>query len=214
MTALAVVIPTITGRETLLEATMAAYRAWPAAVERWSFILVRDRTTIGAAWEAGAQMARAEGYDYIHLSADDVEPLPGALDEGLRAAVDGILASPRIIQPDGTLLQCGSLGGGQLLGECADGTVASTSQFPILSASSYSAIAPIPAIHYYADDYVGWALRQEGFAVEVRTAFAFRHLGGSAGRAAAASRAVADRDTFLTTIATRRSGEPVLGVAS
>lgn len=67
---ISVVIPTVAGREHSLERCLAAYRA-TADVE---LIVLADRQTCGVAWQEGIEQATG---DYLHLSADDLEPHPG-----------------------------------------------------------------------------------------------------------------------------------------
>lgn len=196
---LAVVIPTIAGREDLLERTVAAYRANSA--ERLSLIVVRDRPTIGAAWNDGAVTALAtEGVRWLHLSADDVEPHPGWDAACIAAANHGGYPSPRILNPDGSLHSCGSMGGGMLLPECADGTPCGTSPFPFLPARYWHRVGPALDAHYYADDHLSWRARVQGFTPVVCRGYTLTHLEGTTGRPAMVQRAMADRERFLAAV--------------
>ncbi|WWT39944.1 hypothetical protein [Microcystis phage Mae-JY09] len=193
-----VVVPTIAGREALLERTVAAYRQHTA--EPMTLIVVRDRPTIGAAWNDGAEAAMQAGVRWLHLSADDVEPHAGWDEACIAAATHGGWPSPRILNPDGSLHSCGSMGGGMLLPECADGTPCATSPFPFLAARYWHRVGPALDAHYYADDHLSWRARLQGFTPVVSRGFTLTHLEGTTGRPAMVQRAMADRARFLAAV--------------
>jgi len=198
---IAVVIPTIRGREALYERTVAAYRACGSEV---TIITVRDRPTIGQAWGDGADAAlNVEGVEFIHLSADDVEPHPGALEAAAEAVRFGIYPSPRIVNVDGSLHSCGTMGGGMLLPECGNDTVCGTSPFPFMRHEMWTAIRPCPRIGYYADDWLAWAVREQGLEVRVSRGYTLTHLEGTVGRDRVVRRSGADRAAFLQAVADR-----------
>lgn len=205
---IAVVIPTIRGREALLERTLTAYRDCGSEV---TTIIVRDRPTIGQAWGDGADAAlNVEGVRFIHMGADDVEMHPGALEAAARWTLDGVYPSPRIENVDGSLHSCGTMGGGMLLPECGDGTVCGTSPFPFMRAEMWAAIRPCPQIGYYADDWLAWAVREQGLEVRVARGYSLTHLEGTVGRARSVARSAADRQAFLEAVADRAL-QPVEG---
>lgn len=194
---IAIVIPTVPGREALYERTVAAYRATTPGA---TIITVRNRPTIGQAWNDGAAAAQEAGADYLHLSADDVEPAEGWAEACIEYAGRFIYPSPRILNADGSLHSCGTMGGGMLMPECGDFTPCASSPFPFMSMGFWDDIGPSLPIHYYADDYLGWRARLHGVAVEVIRDFTLTHLEGLAGRAPMVARAAADRATFLAAI--------------
>lgn len=193
---IAVVIPTIPGREELYERTVAAYKATAEV----TIITVRNRPTIGQAWNDGAEVALTTDADYLHLSADDVEPQPGWSEACIGLADTGIYPSPRILNIDGTLHSCGTMGGGMLLPECDSGMPCASSPFPFMRMGAWNEIGPCPPIHYYADDYLGWRARMCGLDVQVSREFCLLHLEGMTGRAPLVKRAMQDRATFLGSV--------------
>lgn len=196
---IAVVIPTIPGREQLLDQTLAGYRdntETPLAT-----IVVRNRPTIGEAWNDGVQAALAVKPDFLHLSADDVVPHPGWDLACMRAASDGVYPSPRIVNSDGSLHSCGTMGGGMLLPECATGTPCGTSPFPFMATADWMDVGPCIPAHYYADDYLAWSARRARLEPRVVREFTLTHLEGVAGRHAMVQRAMADRERFLAAVA-------------
>lgn len=204
---IAVVIPTIRGREALLERTVASYRAHTD--HDIEVIVVRDRPTIGQAWDDGATAALDTGARYLHLSADDVDPCHGWDDAAITASERGHWPSPRITNPDGSLHSCGSMGGGMLLPDCADGTPCGTSPFPFLRLADWRHVAPCLPIHYYADDYLAFRARLAGFEVVVARDYALTHHEGTVGRQRAVARAAQDRAAFLAAVGVDSPTYPV-----
>lgn len=201
MSSIAVVVPTIRGREHLYERTLAAYRATTIDSHTLTFYTARDYPTIGQAWNAGADQAlRADEHDYLHLTADDVEPQPGWLEAAIEAADQNFYPSPRIIRPDGSVEACGSMGGGMLLQDCGDWTPCVTSPFPFMRMEAWRPSACLP-IGYYADDWLSHLARQAGLRPVVRTPYCLVHLEGTVGRTPVVARAGADRQAFLDAVA-------------
>lgn len=188
-----VIIPTLVGREATRDRAVEAYKAQGAEV-----LVVTGAPSCGAGWLAGFEQADA---DYLHLGADDVVPHPGALEAGIEAAANGIYPSPRLVLADGTLESCGSLGGGGChLGECADGTPAHMSSFPIATREAWRRIGPPLPIHYYIDDYLGYMARRAGLSCEVVRDYAFTHHDEQLGRQKVIARSWNDRQIFLDAV--------------
>lgn len=191
---ISVVIPTIDGREDLFDRTLAAYKQH----KDLELIAPRNFSSIGEAWAAGAE--RATG-DFIHLSADDVIPSDGAIGAGVRLASSGKYPSPRLLNADGSLHSCGTMGGGMLLPECATDTPCNASPFPFFRAQYKDALLKdFPPIHYYADDLLAHRARVAGLSTVVSREYEFTHLEGTVGRDAVARRAMADRQIFLEAV--------------
>lgn len=198
-----IILPTIAGREDLLAVTREAYEQ--TVQGEAEIIVVRERPTIGEAWNAGA--AEAEG-EFLLLGADDLVPFPGAVEAAIDAASEmgdsasgGIYPVPWITRPDGSTEARGSMGGGMLLGsEAPEGTVCNSSPIPFFARSAWKAAGPSIHAHYYADDYLGWRARVVGLDVRLVGAYHFQHLEGTVGRPAVQARAVADRNLYLQTV--------------
>jgi hypothetical protein len=192
-----IVIPTIKGREDLFEQTLAAYKKSKPKTVDFEFIKPMGYSTIGEAWGAGATKATGQ---FTHLTADDVSPHDGWLDAAINATNRGEWPCPRIENPDGSLHSCGTLGSGCLLNECPDGTDCAASPFPFYRTERYVQIGPIPPLHYYADDYLGWKARSAGLTPKVCRDYCLTHHEGKGGRKAVVARAMADRQQFLDLI--------------
>lgn len=191
---ISVVIPTITGREHLFEQTVAAYRE-TADVE---VITVKNRTTCGEAWTAGAKLATG---DFLHLSADDLIPHEGWAEAAIEAVASDWYPSPRLVRPDGSIESDGSMGGGMLLPEHKCVVACVSSPFPFMATTEWQEIGPCPPIHYYADDYLATMARAFGLSPMAVPAYCFTHLEGTHGRDRVVARSAQDRQTFLDLIA-------------
>jgi len=205
---IAVVIPTIPGREALLERTVAAYQAATDA-GRLEVIVVRNRPTIGQAWDDGATTAHQTTARYLHLSADDVTPHEGWDAAAITAAERGHYPSPRILNADGTLHPCGSMGGGMLMPDCADGTPCGTSPFPFMRLTDWAHIGPCIPVGYYADDYLSFRARLAGLEPVVARGYCLTHHEGTVGRQRSVQRSMQDRAAFLAAIAVDSPTYPV-----
>lgn len=188
---LSVVIPTIKGREGLCDRTVAAFRASTDA--DLQIIVVRERLTIGKAWNDGAEAATG---DYLMLAADDVLPHPGWCEAATEAADHGYYPAPRIDTNDGQVLATGSMGGGWLLTGCADYAPVASSQFPFMRSYVWRELGPSLAIHYFADDYLAARARALGLTVVYREGYRLTHLEGTHGRDDMQRRLMTDRLTF------------------
>jgi len=191
-----VVLPTVAGRESLLAQTVAGYRETSPAEHE--IIVVKGQPTIGDAWNAGAAMATG---DYLHLSADDFIPSSGWFEAAADTWTQEGYPAPRILNPDGSLLSCGTLGNGTLMPECSTGTMCGASQIPFMRRDEWTRIGPSLPIHYTADDYLGYRARLAGFPCVVCRSYEFTHIGGG-GTPSVVQRAGEDRAKFLAAITT------------
>jgi hypothetical protein len=175
---ISVVIPTIVGREEHYARCVAAYeRTVPAA--DLQLITMRDFPTCGEAWNAGA--ARATG-DYIHFTADDLEPHDGWWQPAVEAVSQGSLPAPRIVNAAGELDYCGIHGR-----ELVDWKMVGMSVIPFMTRAQWAAIGPVLPIHYWSDNYISWRGMRAGYPTVVRRGYQFTHHWAEAGRGAGMS---------------------------
>lgn len=187
-----VVIPTIKGREALVEKTVAAFRASVPGTGL-QVVLVKDRMGIGRGWNDGVPPCEGE---YLMLAADDILPAPGWLDAAVEAADAGYYPAPHIDTVGGEVLATGSMGGGWLLTGCADWAPVCSSQFPFLRRDLWNRIGPSMEIHYYADDYLAARARAAGLIPCYREGYRLTHLEGLTGRSEMVRRSGIDRLAF------------------
>lgn len=185
---ISIVVPTIAGREEHLERCV---RAYAATTPSHQLIVVHDRATCGIAWQAGAELANS---DYLHFSADDLEPLPGWWEAATARADQGLLPAPRITRPDATLESCGDWGV-----EMDDGVVPEMTRIPFMSRLQWGHIGPMIALHYYTDNWVSFKGRLYGIETAVTRDYAFVHHHATVGRGAGMTeeqRMATDRRAF------------------
>jgi hypothetical protein len=171
-----VVVPTIVGREEHYARCVAAYESRTS--QPINIITLHDYPTCGEAWNAGAELADGEG-DYLHFTADDLEPHDGWDVPAMQAVKHGALPAPRIVRADGTLDYCGYHGV-----ELPDKAIVQMSVIPFMSWEQWEKIGPGLPIHYFSDNYISWRGHQAGYPTVVRRAFAFTHHWAQPGRGA------------------------------
>lgn len=192
---ISVVIPTLDGRETLLAQTMAAYEA---TFDDLEFVIVRNRSTCGEGWNAGAAKASAE---YLMLAVDDMAPHEGWAETALAAVERDAYPAPWIVKDDGSTECCGTLGCGLLISDDArDGLLVSNSPVPFMRREYWDDIGPCIPTHYYADDYLAYKARFYGLRVEVCRGYKFTHFEGVVGRSSVVARADSDRALYAKTV--------------
>jgi glycosyltransferase involved in cell wall biosynthesis len=170
---ISVIIPTITGREHWLERCKAAYLATTPMFE-YETIVLRDYPSCGTAWNKGIE--RAVG-DYIHLTADDIEPLPGWWKPAIESADRGELPAARILNTDGTLQSCGTDAN-----EHEEGEVATIARIPFATREQFEKIGPMLDIHYQTDQWFSHRGRICGYPTIVRRDYLFYHHFAPEGR--------------------------------
>lgn len=168
---ISVVIPTIDGREHHLARCEAAYERF---TDDYELIIVRNEPTCGLAWEKGGALAKG---DYIHLSADDLEPHEGWWEPAVRLVDEGKLPCPRILRPDGSLESCGEWGT-----EMEDGTETIIARIPFLSRAMWEKGGWTIPLHYYTDNWIYERGKQLGYPTVVCRDYLFTHYYASEGR--------------------------------
>jgi hypothetical protein len=175
-----VVMPVLTARAEIAKQVMAAYaRTTPGLNLR----IVHDPPTAGAGWQQGADHAPIG--DYIHLTADDLEPLEGWWIP-LKEAVDaGCCPAPIVLNPDRTIQSCGANGWELNTRMLEDWAEVEWTTVPFMSADQWGRVQPIPAeLHYCTDTWVSARLAKHGVRTVARPASHFLHHNHPAGRGA------------------------------
>jgi hypothetical protein len=140
---ISVVIPTIRGREGLFRQCVKDYRELTPNVE---IIDVHDAPSCGIAWQTGSRVASGE---YLHLSADDLEPLKGWWEAGIRAVRNRIVPASRVWRPTGKIES-----GVAWDRDGRDGQPAVLAQVPFCSMEDwFGGIGPMVPLQYYSDNW-------------------------------------------------------------
>lgn len=192
---LAVVIPTIAGREAYLEQCIAAYRA---TAPKAKLYVEHDHPSCGHAWRAGAEKALKDRCGLIHLTADDLEPHDGWLAPAVETVKRGEIPAPLVFHPSGALESAGLVGFGMYSGEHHDGMPIDSTTVPFLTAQMWKRIGMLD-IHYCSDLWVSHQGRKHGWETVIRTGMRFTHHTAPQGRDY--SRVGADTQAYLAAIA-------------
>jgi hypothetical protein len=169
---ISIVIPTVDGREKSLARCLAAYESTtPVEVQ---YLVFRNRPTCGIAWNEG--IAQADG-DFIHLSADDLEPQPGWYEAAWSKVNAGFLPAPRILKPDGSTESCG-----WDASEREDGQIAEFSRIPFAPKEWFWEMGPMLETHYMNDYFFGDLGRKIGIQTVIAREYLFVHHHEEVGR--------------------------------
>lgn len=190
MMKLAIVIPTVDGREDQLELCMQRYHETaPCEV---CFFLEKNAGSCGVAWQDGASIARAWRPDYLFFTVDDFLPddtWPAALE----VADAGSIPAPKVRERDGTVHVWG--GRDVAVGTIAGEDPAECAAVPLCTAAQWAAIEPMIPTHYATDWWFGHRARVAGFPI-VACESSFLHLDGQPGRENAQQRLEEDVASF------------------
>lgn len=168
---ISVIIPTIDGREHWLE---KAERVYCETTENFELIVVRNAPSCNLGWNTGIEQATG---DFIHLSADDLEPHPGWWRAALRCVRKGQLPCARVLNSDGTLQSCGNDAT-----EVATGSISDLARVPFFPRTLLSTIYPIFGNHYCGDYWVTARARALGWETVVIRGMVFTHHMAAEGR--------------------------------
>lgn len=172
MTSLAVLIPTIRGREDSLERTVNSYAATSTA--RRHLFIVRDYPTIGAAW---AQNLPTITTDLVHLTTDDVTAESDWHGQILEEWDDHDgLAVPLVLKmPEGTHESHGNHWGGTHVHRAETGWCG----VPVVPRCCYQACADAlnacGCPHYYSDNIICDVVRMHGHTLIARPNYRLGH---------------------------------------
>jgi hypothetical protein len=174
---LTIVIPTIVGRESWFDRCWESYRRTLLAeqvLHRVQMMVFKGEKSCGIAWNKG--IAEAEG-EFIHLTADDIEPLDGWLLPAIESVARGELPAARILNSDGSLQSCGTDHTEQ-----PDGAHAEVARIPFASRKQFAQIGSMMEEQYMGDYWFSHRGRQCGYPTKVVRDYAFLHHLASEGR--------------------------------
>lgn len=169
---ISIIIPTIDGREDHLERCLQAYEK--NTFNKYEIIVIRNRKTCGIAWNDGAKQSNG---DYVHLSADDLEPMKNWDIPAIEAADSMMLPHPQVFRVNGML---DDRYGPQTI----DWQEVSMSTIPFMTNDMWNRIGPSLDIHYYTDDWISWKAKMAGYKCVVRKGYRFIHHIAQHGRGA------------------------------
>lgn len=174
---LAIIMPTIDGRESSFARALDAYeqtieRAHLAEDLQVKLFAPRNRPTWGIGVNDGIAEMREAGYDpdFLHLSADDLEPLPGWLEVALDTIVAGLNPAP-LLDTFGRINY-----GHPPTDDMSDWKPTMTSVIPFVRWEWWEQyVGRMFPTHFFTDDYVSHMLRLAGINTACRLEYAFKH---------------------------------------
>jgi GT2 family glycosyltransferase len=168
---LSIIIPTITGREESYKRCQQAYlNTMP---HDWEIVTVTDRPNWPAACNEGFTYANG---DYLHFTADDLEPLPGWWEE----ALDWITKHDELPAPK--VFNYSAQGEWDNAVDGPDKAVPHFTRIPLMTRSQYERIGPWPEIDYCADVWLSEKARTLGIETRMIHSYAFVHHWEQIGR--------------------------------
>lgn len=169
---LSLVIPTVDGRGHWLRRSLKAFEeTTPVPYET---LVYENLPTCGIAWNRGIEDAKGE---YVLLSADDLEPLPGWWEAGLASLELSRIPSARILNSDGSL-QCM----GDWIVEIEEGAPCELSRIPFAPRQLMQDVYPIIETHYATDNYFSLKAAEHGWPSHITRGFCFYHHWAEQGR--------------------------------
>lgn len=172
MPQIAVVLPTISGREESLARAIAAYEDTLRGISH-EIIVVKDEPTWPTACNMGYSKAKA---DVIHFTADDLEPLPGWHQDVL----PWLESNDEL--PAGKVLNYSAAGDFDNHADGADQALVWFTRLPILRRDQWERIGSWPDLYHYADIWLSEKARRLGIETRMFYSYAFVHHWSQIGR--------------------------------
>lgn len=166
-----IVIPTVSGRNNIFNKCVDAYKETCYEADFWYTF---NRKTCAEAWNEGANVAKTWGYDYIHMTADDLIPHNGWYECALDTIQAGLyLPGALIYRPDGSVESFGN----QIQEEW---TKLEGGSVPFCKTEDW---VNIPNIHYWSDNAYDYAQKKvNNYSFVARNDYAFTHYSATPGR--------------------------------
>jgi hypothetical protein len=166
---ISIVVPTVASRKQTLIRCLDAYEATTPG--KFELIVVRDLPACGLAWAEGAK--RAKG-DFIHFTADDLEPRAGWAEAAMETVGRGALPAAAVFN-DGIYLDCPVY----LQPRYED---TQNILVPFFSRAQFELGGWVLPIHYGTDDWVTYQAVRREIPIEDTREYAFDHTAAAEGR--------------------------------
>jgi len=178
MSRILIVCPTITGREDDLERCKESYKR-TLSEHTIRFTIPVDQPSWGHGVNEGVESAiqvygELEEFDYIHLTADDLEAHDGWFDAAEETLQKGMYPAPLLLNPDQSVAGFGH-GDANMFDTSVDWKPTLTSVIPTMTSLMWSMMGPMIPLQYFTDDFFSHRARQFGFNTVARKAYCFTH---------------------------------------
>ena len=189
MSRILIVCPTVTGREESLQRCKESYKR-TLEDHTLRFSIPVDEESWGKGVNVGMEYADEvyglHEFDYIHLTADDIEAHDGWLEAAEETLKKGLYPAPHLLNPDGSTFSFGH-GDANMYDTSVDWKPTHTSVVPTFTPFMWTLMGPMIDLHYYTDDYLSHKARVAGFNTVARLPYLFTHHTEMAGRGAGMS---------------------------
>lgn len=174
---LAIIIPTVAGRELYLDRCIQSFKDTATAPQ--SIKVIRGHPACGEAWNDGwRRFARDTTFHYLPkpthylFAADDLLATDGWFDAALATLSNLTIPAAVTLGEDGESQNLDGPAGAEV----------PFSRVPLLSHAQAERIFPVPPLHYYSDVWIGDKARSLGYRFVMQYGFRFVHLWAHAGR--------------------------------
>lgn len=205
MAVIAMVLPTINGRQDVYEFVRGRYEKMDYEGHTLEIHMRYGQPTVGCAWQMGMREALKRA-DYILLGNDDCEPHAGWWRPAIEAVDAGYLPSPQVYDTGGYpqgLPEWGKI--------APDWTPVGCALIPFFSKAMWEQIGPLFTGHYYTDNFITERAKAAGWPCVLRTGFAFTHYWSMEGRGAGLgtepARMAYDRELYARALHMWQAGE-------
>lgn len=225
-----VVIPTVKGREAMVERAVELYHQNSQAEVHVK--VIHDHPTVGSAWVEGVEwfnrryardeapyLAGSRYVRFLHLSGDDLEPQPRWDEFAIEVADQSMQPCPLQLHADGTPFQWG-----RSTTEVASWAPVTATTLPFVSWNLWDMIAEwdshgiftstLRQLHYYSDDWISHVAQRFGWKDVYHGGYAFVHHLATIGSMRTQSRMDADHAVYQTGIEKWNAHYGILHVSS
>jgi hypothetical protein len=172
-----VACPTLAGREESLDVCKESYKKTVGDATLRFSIPVDCKS-----WGEGVNEALSEAdelwgldsFDYIHLTADDLEAHEGWLDAAVETLGKGQYPAPHLLNPDGSTFSFGH-GDSNMFDTSHDWKPTNTSVIPTFTPLMWKMMGPMIPIQYFTDNYMSHKARLIGMHTVARLPYLFTH---------------------------------------
>ena len=179
MSRIAIVIPTITGREYYYDICKNSYLSNTEGHDVDLFTSM-DFPTLGISWQEGVDQVDLDDFDYLHLTCDDAEVFDGWADAAIECVEEGFVPAPMAHDIEGNVISYGHPPDGMMY----DWKPTQTTVSPFCKSSWWEKIGPMIPLHYWTDDWFSYKARINGWETRCRTGYKTRHHHAMIGRGA------------------------------
>lgn len=171
MEGILIVLPTVTGREEHFNRCITAYAERTPGYEP-HIVATFDQPTWGQGIRTVLEQVGddIDTFEYIHFTADDLEPMEGWAAPAVEAAKSGVVPAPYLMDTGGEVFY-----GHPPTRDMADWKPTLTSTIPFMRVRDWKKCAPMCDWHFFTDDFISHRARSAGLGICCRSDYRFVH---------------------------------------